>query len=308
MDCKEVRPLIDANADRELSAPDARRVQAHLAECPDCRRESENVRALGDTLRAAGYHRAPESLRARILADLPPLTEPEAETEPARQPDAQFRPEPARAKGAQARGRHALDGWRVWFGGRWPSFGPQPAGGAAWSLGWAGALVVAIAAAAAGVTLALHRPAGVGPIADELVSSHVRALISDRDIDVISTDQHTVKPWFNGKIDYSPPVEDLAGSGFPLVGGRLDYVGHRRVAVLIYRYKKHPLDVYVFPETSDSAGRAPAALVRDGYSLSRWQDDGMTYWAITDATPDALVAFKAALQARLHGGSSGEAG
>lgn len=303
MDCKEARPLIDADADRELSAPDARRVQAHLAECPDCRRESENVRALGDTLREAGYYRAPESLRARILAELPPLTEPEAEL--ARQPDAQFRPEPTRAK---SRGRQPLDGWRSWFGGRWPSFGPQPGGGAAWSLGWTGALVIAIAAAAAGVTLALHRPAGVGAIADELVSSHVRALISERDIDVISTDQHTVKPWFNGRIDYSPPVEDLAASGFPLVGGRLDYVEHRRVAVLIYRYKKHPLDVYVFPEAADGSGRAPATLVRDGYSLSRWQEDGMTFWAVTDATPDALVAFKAALQARLHGGGPGEAG
>ncbi|HLX00773.1 MAG TPA: zf-HC2 domain-containing protein, partial [Trinickia sp.] len=184
MDCKEARPLIDADADRELSAPDARRVQAHLAECPDCRRESENVRALGDTLRAAGYFRAPDSLRARILAELPPLTEPEVEL--AGQPDAQFRPVPTRSK---SRGRRPLDGWRSWFGGRWPAFGPQPAGGAAWSLGWTGALVIAIAAAAAGVTLALHRPAGVGPIADELVSSHVRALLSDRDIDVISTDQ-----------------------------------------------------------------------------------------------------------------------
>jgi anti-sigma factor RsiW len=297
MDCKEARPLIDANADRELSAPDARCVQAHLAECPECRRESENVQALGDTLRAAGYYRAPESLRSRILAELPPLAE-EPEVEAAGQPDAQFRPEPARAK---ARGRNPLDGWRGWFGGRWPSFGPQPAGGAAWSVGWAGALVIAIAAAAAGVTLALHRPAGVGPIADELVSSHVRALLSDRDIDVISTDQHTVKPWFNGKIDYSPPVEDLAASGFPLVGGRLDYVAHRRVAVMIYRYRKHPLDLYVFPESPDSADRPPETLVREGYALLRWQEGGMTYWAITDASPDALAAFKAALQSRLHG-------
>ncbi|TKC90120.1 anti-sigma factor [Trinickia terrae] len=302
MDCKEARPLIDANADRELSAPDARRVEAHLAECPECRRESENVRALGDTLRAAGYYRAPESLRTRILAELPPLEEPAQEA--AVLPEAPFRPEsaaPAEPPRAKGRERKPSAGWRDWFGIRWPSSGPQAAGGGAGAVGWGGALVIALAAAAAGVTFALHRPAGDGMLADELVSSHVRALLSDRDIDVISTDQHTVKPWFNGRIDYSPPVEDLAGSGFPLVGGRLDYVAHRRVAVLIYRYKKHPLDVYVFPESSGSAGRPPETLVSEGYSLSRWHESGMTYWAITDATPDTLVAFKAALQSKLHG-------
>jgi anti-sigma factor RsiW len=274
MDCNEARPLIDANADRELSPPDARRVEAHVAECDACRRESENVRALGDTLRAAGYHRAPDYLRARIVAGLPPLAE------------------PARA---QPRRANPFGGWR------WP-FGTQPAG-AGWSVGRLGAFVIALCAVAAALTLTLRRPAEVGPFADELVASHIRALLSERAIDVVSTDQHTVKPWFNGKIDYSPPVEDLAASGFPLAGGRLDYVAHRRVAVLIYRYRKHPLDLYVFPAPpGNPADRAVRTLVRDGYALARWQDGGMTYWAITDASPAALAAFEAALKSQLHGG------
>ena len=125
--------------------------------------------------------------------------------------------------------------------------------------GWLAALAVALCAATAVITLNLRRPADFTPFADELVESHVRAQVSGRDIDVISTDRHTVKPWFNGRLDYSPPVEDLAASGFALEGGRLDYIGHQRVAVLVYRYRKHVIDVYVFPQAgSGGAVRAGA--------------------------------------------------
>ena len=120
-------------------------------------------------------------------------------------------------------------------------------------LGWGVALLVALAAAG-GMTLSA-RHADTDRTVDELVSSHVRADLSARDIDVISTDRHTVKPWFNGRIDYAPPVEDLAAAGFALVGGRLDYVGRRRVAVLVYRYRQHVIDVYVRP-----AGRGRGAV------------------------------------------------
>ncbi len=113
---------------------------------------------------------------------------------------------------------------------------------------------------------------------DELVSSHVRAQLSGRDLDVVSSDQHTVKPWFNGRIDYAPPVVDLAASGFPLAGGRLDYVGHRRVAVLTYLHRKHVIDVYVFPDTDPAAGKPGPSFVREGYALARWRDDGMMWW------------------------------
>jgi anti-sigma factor RsiW len=158
----------------------------------------------------------------------------------------------------------------------------------------------------------LRRPAEFAPFADELVASHVRAQVSGRDIDVISTDRHTVKPWFNGRLDYSPPVEDLAASGFALEGGRLDYLAHQRVAVLVYRYRKHVIDVYVFPQTGGAGssgaghsadGKAPAALAQEGYSIAHWNAQGMTWWAITDAAPDALSGLEAALKSRLQGGS-----
>lgn len=110
----------------------------------------------------------------------------------------------------------------------------------------------------------------------ELVSSHVRAALSGRDIDAVSTDRHTVKPWFNGRPDYAPPVVVLASSGFALAGGRLDYVGGRRVAVLVYRYRRHVVDAYVFPMQGGLSGSADS-VVEQGYALARRQEGGMTW-------------------------------
>ncbi|MBC8751760.1 MULTISPECIES: anti-sigma factor family protein [Paraburkholderia] len=309
MDCNEARPLLDANADHELPAPDARRVQQHIESCDDCRRAGDNLRALSGALRAAPYHRAPQSLRLRIVAGLPGAPDKATAvaaahdvpidsagnatagmTEPATQ-------EPRRQRRG-ARWPAWLDGWLRGFSG------PTAAGGAtrAAARGGVAALVIALCAAAAVLTLTLHRPAESMPFTDELVASHVRAQVSGRDIDVISTDRHTVKPWFNGRLDYSPPVEDLAASGFALQGGRLDYLAHQRVAVLVYRAGKHVIDVYVFPQSA-AGGMAPASLDRDGYSISHWDAAGMTWWAITDAAPDALRGLEAALRARLRSGS-----
>ncbi|RKE35789.1 anti-sigma factor RsiW [Paraburkholderia sp. BL23I1N1] len=309
MDCNEARPLLDANADHELPAPDAQRVQQHIESCDACRRESENRHVLSESLRAAPYHRAPDSLRARIVAGLPGTGDAVATTQaPA---GAAVQPQPPR----QRRRLAWIDRFNNWLNGR---RGPQGGfGGPGVAVGsnrliaqgWLAALVVALCAVAAGVTLNLRRPAEFGPFADELVESHVRAQVSGRDIDVISTDKHTVKPWFNGRLDYSPPVEDLAASGFALEGGRLDYLAHQRVAVLVYRYRKHVIDVYVFPEAGSGGtgrgtdGAAPATLAREGYSISHWNGEGMTWWAITDAAPDALSGLETALKARLQGGS-----
>jgi len=340
MNCNEARPLLDANADHELPAPDARRVQQHIESCDACRRESENLRALSQALRTAPYLRAPQSLRARIVAGLPALEDASATFEAAAAEAAQGSGAHAGAKKigasaaadaartAQTAGGSAkpdlaprtrprrwpawLTGWGIPGGG----FGqPVAVGGANRALGAGGfaALAVALCAVTAIITLNLRRPADFTPFTDELVQSHVRAQISGRDIDVISTDRHTVKPWFNGRLDYSPPVEDLAASGFALEGGRLDYLGHRRVAVLVYRYGKHVIDVYVFPQAdsggapaggrTDGSTLAPAAAGQEGYSIARWDADGMTWWAITDAAPDALSRLETALKARLQSGS-----
>ncbi|WP_233829711.1 anti-sigma factor family protein [Paraburkholderia sp. ZP32-5] len=350
MDCNEARPLLDANADRELPAPDARRVQQHIESCDDCRRASDNLRALSGALRAAPYHRASESLRARIIAALPaaPDEAPAIRAAAAERDASAEAGEVAGAQGADVEARAPRRqprkaSWSAWlgnwlrgfFGGSsnsggasgsgglggtggpqgdfagWRDVGAPVAGGAGRmaARGGLAVLVIALGAVAVVVTLNLRGPAQFTQFTDELVESHVRAQVSGRDIDVISTDRHTVKPWFNGRLDYSPPVEDLAASGFALEGGRLDYLAHQRVAVLVYRYGKHVIDVYVFPQATSGGpargmdGAVPAALAHDGYSIAHWEAEGMTWWAITDAAPDALSGLETALKARLRSGS-----
>jgi anti-sigma factor RsiW len=155
---------------------------------------------------------------------------------------------------------------------------------------WREPLSFAVGAAlAAMVALMLWPAGGDGGVLAALVDDHVRSLQPGHFYDVASSDRHTVKPWFDGKLDFAPPVKDLAAEGYPLVGGRLDYLGGRAVAALAYTHGKHPINLFVWPAKGATPPAAEGA--RDGYNVVHWQSGGMSLWAVSDVEKDELEDF-----------------
>ncbi len=159
----------------------------------------------------------------------------------------------------------------------------------------AAAAVALLLAVVWNIGLYSSQPSARERLVEEVVASHVRSLQVDHLADVASSDQHTVKPWFNGKLDFSPPVVDLAPQGFVLEGGRLDYLDGRPVAALIYRHNRHPINLYAWPSAeSDAATQLQSS---QGYHLVHWAENGMSYWAISDLAANELEQFAAMLRA-----------
>ncbi len=133
-----------------------------------------------------------------------------------------------------------------------------------------------------------------GPGEEAFVSTYLRVAASDHPVDVASTDRHTVKPWFAGRIDYSPPVHDLTSDGFPLEGGRLDVVGGRKVSVLVYRHNQHRVALSLWPTASPGDSK-PAVSEHNGFALAQWRHGGFEMHAVSDLAPSEMAAFATAL-------------
>lgn len=154
---------------------------------------------------------------------------------------------------------------------------------------WHAPAWIGVAAAAVIAAVLLFKPAPDASLESEIVSAHLRSLQANHLIDVPSSDRHTVKPWFTGKLDFAPDV--TPPDGFELIGGRLDYVHNRAVAALIYRRRKHTVNVFVWPATGSD--QAPQTATRQGFHLVHWTRSGLTWWAISDDAAEDLKLFAA---------------
>jgi anti-sigma factor RsiW len=141
-------------------------------------------------------------------------------------------------------------------------------------------------------------------IESEIVSSHLRSLQPGHLIDVVSTDQHTVKPWFNGKLDVSPPVIDLTAQGFTLIGGRLDYVDARAIGAVVYKRRAHVINLFV-AQTSNAARKPAKIEAIQGFNIRRWSERGLNYWAVSDIGADELAEFGEKFEAAVQNNKEG---
>jgi anti-sigma factor RsiW len=154
----------------------------------------------------------------------------------------------------------------------------------------AAASVLLLASIASNVALLRLRASASDQLAQEVLSSHLRSLIGTHLVDIPSSDQHTVKPWFNGKLNFSPDVKDFVRQGFPLIGGRIEYLDDRPVAALIYQRRKHLINLFLWPAPSSSSS-GYVEMTRRGYHLLSWTQGGMTYWLVSDVQSSELEQF-----------------
>jgi anti-sigma factor (TIGR02949 family) len=263
MNCSEAEILLHALLDGELDAGHAREVEAHLAACPDCASKLAAFRTMREAMTEANLKEAaPLYLRSRIEAALPA---------------------PSLA-GAPASAAPGVNPWRLtrrFFAGGF-------AMGAALS-----------AAVAATLLIGVFRGDENQVVAGEVVSAHLRSLQPGHLIDVETSDQHTVKPWFNGKLDVAPPVVDLSAQGFTLVGGRLDDINGETAAAIVYRHRQHVINLFVTPHSGGEHG-GQSTEVRHGFNIRHWAEEGLDFWAVSDVNADDLKEFCQQISAALH--------
>jgi anti-sigma factor RsiW len=300
--CGDKELLLHGLLDGELDAVNTLASEAHLRVCAGCAAEFQRLLALRRALRRPGVaFEASDALRARVEAAL--------ESRESAQDSVVLEGSEGRARdgphlsGSQVDGRGGAHTeasaarWRA----RASSWAPPRSVLRPWVLG--GALGGAVAALAAALVWAavLYWPGAVrsgGAVAEELVASHVRSLLATHLTDVETSDRHVVKPWFNGKIDFAPPVIELADRGFPLAGGRLDYVHGRVVAAVVYRRRQHVINLFIWPAQPGAGSEAPVAVRKDGYSLTAWSAGGLQFWAVSDLDLPELQDFRAAFAQR----------
>jgi anti-sigma factor RsiW len=268
MNCEEATKLMDGYLDGELDPITSQTIEHHLRECPKCEQAYKMhgllIGAIGN---ATPYYRAPAELRERIQSSL--------RREIAEQ---------SNGAGSIPRGAPPLIKKKQ-------AESPSILFGTSWNWLALAAAIVFAAIIAWNVLPRWQRPGADQFLATQLIASHVRSLMANHLTDIASSDQHTVKPWLDAKLDFAPAVVDLSSEGFPLIGGRLDYLDNRPVAALIYQRRKHFINLFVWPAGPDET-RTPRTITRQGYQLLHWVDSDFNYWAVSDVSMNDLQAFQ----------------
>ena len=251
MNCQECHDFIDAYLDNELSVAEVILLEKHLRDCAECQQLLESRKVVGALLDNPQLRfEIPDYLYSKIQSALPP----------------------ASVSAKDRTGRKPAISW----------FFSVPL-----ALAAALAIVLGLAVLYLGTRLGRSRD---NVLAEEVISSHVRSLLATHLLDVPSTDQHTVKPWFDGKLKFSPPVEDFSDHGFRLIGGRLDYLNGQDVAAVVYQRNKHFINLFIW--ASESVHTAPAqSFAKDGYNVLHWARDGFEFWAVSDVNERDLRVF-----------------
>lgn len=258
MRCAVYRELLNADLDNELMSEESAEIRDHLTQCPHCSRAYDELAATSRLVQDCLVpYVAPDVLKARIRSALAA-----SDTDAAPDTD-ELR--------------------RIIVPRQWLRVA-------------AAGLVIAVASS---VTTfgAVRERSGSRTVRDEILTSHVRSLMPGHLTDVASTNQHNVKPWFNGRVDLSPPVPGLDSAGFVLDGGRLDYVAGRTVAAVVYLRRQHVVNVFSWPEAGGDA--EVSVVITQGYHLASWRSDGVAFWAVSDLNAFELSQFVMLFQ---HGG------
>ena len=272
MNCEEATNLMDGYLDGELDPMTSQKIEEHLRECHKCEQAYEAHTALAHAIsRSAPYYKAPAEMRERTQSFLRDAIGVSASRSAARENHALL-------TSPRAERRLVL---------------PET------SWNWlALAAAIILAAIIASSFLPRLRPSSSDQfLATQLIASHVRSLMADHLTDVASSDQHTVKPWLDTKLDFAPPVVDLSSEGFPLIGGRLDYLDNRPVAALVYQRRKHFINLFIWPGETGAA-RLTMAMSHEGYQLLHWADPDFNYWAVSDVNANDLQLFKQQFETR----------
>jgi len=250
--------LLGPYLDGELGTREQHEIQVHLRECPSCKRIADDFQEIGRAIAASGREPLPDGLAARIRNKL-------ASVSPA----------------GERSGAGRIIRFRL----------PRLPISTKSLLRHAAIILLACALSSIMTWWMLSATIRTAELEQDVISAHVRSLLADTPIQVASSDAHTVKPWFNGKVEFSPEVKDLANEGFPLLGGRLDFIGGHRVGALVYKRQLHTISVFVWAAAKEDT-KAAASYSRNGYNLLTWQRDGISYAAVSDLNRGELLRLQ----------------